>query len=32
VITYDDALTVSVHPKELERLLQHRTSGVLVRS
>ena len=29
VITYDDALNVSAHPKELDRLLQHRTSTVL---
>jgi Tfp pilus assembly pilus retraction ATPase PilT len=24
VITYEDALSISAHPKELERLLSHR--------
>jgi hypothetical protein len=24
VITYDDAVAISAHPKELERLLSHR--------
>ncbi len=24
-ITYDDAMTISAHPKELDRLLSHRT-------
>ena len=27
-ITYDDAMTISVHPKELDRLLSHRTSAL----
>lgn len=27
-ITYDDAMTISVHPKELDRLLGHRTSAL----
>ena len=26
-ITYDDAMTISVHPKELDRLLSHRDDG-----
>ena len=24
VVTYDDAMAISAHPKELERLLSHR--------
>ncbi len=26
VVSYEDALSISAHPKELERLLQHRTA------
>lgn len=29
VITYEDALSISVHPKELDRLLNHRATAVL---
>jgi twitching motility protein PilT len=28
-ITYDDAMTISVHPKELDRLLSHRATAAL---
>ena len=26
VVTYDDAMAISAHPKELERMLSHRSA------